>query len=363
MWEPESRRKIGSRTVEKLHGVPKTGPCSSRLEGVIVIISMTRFLTITSPILSVLALGASSCTANLEHLAETRAVAYLAHEVPRWPRENGCYSCHNNGDAARALYTAMRLGHAIPEESLADTASWLSTPGTWHKNKGNPAFNDAVLTRIQFAGALLEARRSGAIRDAGALRQAADLVASCQGRDGSWQVGKAALIGSPITYGSHLATYMAVRVLEESGREELAPAIRKARLWLERAPVRNVLEAATALLALEGEREHSGSSTSTSTGRQCLEIIREGQSRHGGWGPFVNAAPEPFDPAVVLLALRTLPATEDIDALIRRGRRYLVENQQVDGSWLETTRPADAESYAQRISTTSWAALALLQSR
>ncbi len=32
---------------------------------------------------------------------EARAVAFLAREVPRWSRENHCYSCHNNGDAAR----------------------------------------------------------------------------------------------------------------------------------------------------------------------------------------------------------------------------------------------------------------------
>ena len=35
-----------------------------------------------------------------------RAVKYLAHEVPRWRAEEGCYSCHNNGDAARALMAA-----------------------------------------------------------------------------------------------------------------------------------------------------------------------------------------------------------------------------------------------------------------
>ena len=34
--------------------------------------------------------------------AESRALAYLASEVPRWSRENKCYSCHNDGDAARA---------------------------------------------------------------------------------------------------------------------------------------------------------------------------------------------------------------------------------------------------------------------
>ena len=41
--------------------------------------------------------------------------------------------------------------------------------------------------------------------------------------------------------------------------------------------------------------------------------------------------------------------------------RQLATTIKPDGSWPETTRPANQESYAQRISTTSWALLALLQ--
>jgi hypothetical protein len=48
---------------------------------------------------------------------------------------------------------------------------------------------------------------------------------------------------------------------------------------------------------------------------------------------------------------------------ITRGRDYLRQQQLDDGSWPETTRPPNQESYAQRISTTGWALLALLESR
>ena len=64
---------------------------------------------------------------------EARAVAFLSREVPRWSRENHCYSCHNNGDAARALYQASRTG--IPRsrggargyDPLADPAGGLGS--------------------------------------------------------------------------------------------------------------------------------------------------------------------------------------------------------------------------------------------
>ena len=47
--------------------------------------------------------------------------AFLATEVPRWSRENHCYSCHNNGDSARALLAAKKRGLILPEDALRGT--------------------------------------------------------------------------------------------------------------------------------------------------------------------------------------------------------------------------------------------------
>src|SRR2546421_36509 len=85
---------------------------------------------------------------------QQRAVEYLAREVPKWSRENHCHSCHNNGDGARALFTAARRGYAIGHEAVADTVAWLSQPGDWEHTQGNPGFSNATLARIQFAAAL-----------------------------------------------------------------------------------------------------------------------------------------------------------------------------------------------------------------
>jgi len=61
-----------------------------------------------------------------------------------------------------------------------------------------------------------------------------------------------------------------------------------------------------------------------------------------------------------MLALDRWPEKLGAEPLMLRGRAYLVSIQNEDGSWTETTRPPGGESYAQRISTTGWAALALL---
>jgi squalene cyclase len=104
--------------------------------------------------------------------------------------------------------------------------------------------------------------------------------------------------------------------------------------------------------------------------RTCLSIIRNGQAPSGGWGPFVTAAPQVFDTAMAVLALSQLAVEprlarstyrpEELKEAIAKGKAYLASQQRPDGSWPETTRPANQESYAQRISTTGWAMLALL---
>ena len=289
---------------------------------------------------------------------EDRALAYLVREVQRWRQENGCFSCHNNGDGARALYFAAQFSRRLPTESLAETTRWLAEPGKWDDNPGDPAASDMGLARIQFAAALTAAVDAGILKKKAPLVEAAGLLVEDQQEDGSGRVDVAGTVGSPATYGSVLATYLARRTLVRADARRFSPAIEKANRWLLRQKAQRVLDAAAMLLALEqtklpaakGERQ------------RLLEIFERGQSPEGGWGPYVNAAPEAFDTSVVLLALVELREREGVAELIVRGRRYLIATQLRDGSWTETTRPTGSESYAQRLSTTAWATMALLAS-
>jgi hypothetical protein len=111
-----------------------------------------------------------------------------------------------------------------------------------------------------------------------------------------------------------------------------------------------VLDAAALLIGPCGARQRE----------QCLGVIRQGEAPGGGWGPYVASPPEIFDTALVLLGLAVAPGEEGLTEMRRRGRRFLADSQRADGSWPETTRPPGGESYAQRISTTAWATLALL---
>lgn len=287
---------------------------------------------------------------------EDRAIAFLAREVPRWPRENQCFSCHNNGDAARALFAAKKHGVEFPSEALGDTTEWLSHPRRWEHNGGAPEFNDKQLATIQFAFAFAEAVRLKQIDDRQPLIEAARKLAPYQKPDGSWQPLAAGTLGSPITYGNVLATTIARQTLITADRDGFKEEITRAEAWLKQQVPRTVLGSAALLLAFP----EAGDASTRTLRRRSLAIIGDGQHSSGGWGPYVNARPEPFDTAIVLLALWGLADDHEISEQVARGRRYLIANQQADGSWLETTRPAGDESYAHRISTTGWATLALL---
>jgi hypothetical protein len=290
---------------------------------------------------------------------EARALAYLVREVPRWSAENKCFSCHNNGDAARALYQAAALGDPVPDAALDETTRWLERPESWDRNGGEGPFSDKALARIQFTAALVDAIEAGRSKDRHALASAADRIVGDQSGNGSWRVDAEGNVGSPATYGPCLATVMARRSLRAADLERFAAAVNRADRWLRRVQAENVLDAAAVVLGLEKADDPEA----IAQRRRCLGLIRKGETSRGGWGPFVNAPAEPFDTAIVLLALDRCDDFPGRAEMIRRGRAFLIGNQRPDGSWPETTRPPDGESYAQRLSTTGWALQALLVSR
>jgi hypothetical protein len=290
--------------------------------------------------------------------AEALALAYLSREVPRWSQENHCYSCHNNGDAARALYAGQRAGHTIPPSALAATTAWLTHPHRWDHNGGKGPFSDKRLARVQFTTALVAASEAGFVPDPRALIEAAALLVPDQAPDGSWPLegDDTGGPGSPATYGRPLATHLARECLRAADPILFREPIARAGRWLAEREIRTVIDASVALLALGSDPSKKPFPARNS----CLALLRKGQAEDGGWGPFAASPPEVFDTALAVLGLSRIKLDPDDRPLIARGRAFLIGRQRPDGSWIETTRPPGAESYAQRISTTGWAALALL---
>ncbi len=266
---------------------------------------------------------------------EQRAVDFLSREVAQWRGANGCFSCHNNGDGARALFVARKLGFNVPAAALANTVEWLKNPKDWDKKKENAGFTNPILARIQFTSALMESGMP-------ISKYVSEALVLAQTADGSWPVEAADNLGSPATYGTTLATLVARNALHRIAPRKYKLPIKRADSYLNSRSPKSTMEAAA--LVMNGQK-------------QWLDLLLKWQGSEGGFGPFQNSPAEVFDTAIALLAL----PTKGVDEKIRkRGRQYLLKTQQSDGGWPETTRPSGAQSYAQRISTSAWALLALL---
>lgn len=302
-----------------------------------------------------LAVGQNAPSSPVEN-----AIAYLSREVPAWSRDTNCFSCHNNGDAARALYLARSLGYPVADEALEDTTGWLSRPEAWEDSPGVPGFSDKKLARIQFGAALRDALETGVVSDRAPLIEAARMLLADQQADGSWHVeGDDRMLASPATYGAALATYTTRQTLEAADREQFDAAIVKADAWLRDLPLGPIMDAAAKVMALADRGDQAQNQLS-----DAIAWLVDGQASDGGWGPYPRTPSEVFDTAIALLALSALEdADPPVAAAISRGRTYLVESQFADGGWIETTRPSGNQSYAEHISTCGWATLALLKTR
>jgi hypothetical protein len=242
---------------------------------------------------------------------------------------------------------------------VQDTVDWVTQPVRWEHNKGDPGFSDQRLANIQFAASLLAAMESGDVKDRTALGQAARKVAADQDADGAWQIERQNPVGSPATYGSTLATWMALQILGAAGTSEVSAPARKAEAWLRNVRLENSPNAATLLLWLANDME----AAALKRREECIALLRRAQTSDGGWGPYADAPAEAFDTALVLLALAKVRSETGVPGMIERGRTFLLKQQRADGSWAATTRPSGGESYAQQMSTTGWATLALLKTR
>ena len=285
-----------------------------------------------------------------------RAVTYLQGEVQRWPAQHHCYSCHNNGDGARALFATRTAGIRVPTQALDRTKHWLATPGNWKNNGGDQRFSDKRLAQFQFSLALAAAHRAGVVANPAALMQAARETANQQQTDGSWALDTGGIVASPITYGRHLGTALGKTLLQQVNPEVFASHITRANQWLRRSKPHSIPDLSGLMIGLQSAQDTAALKQLD----RCQKLLRSAQGPAGGWGPFATRRAEPYDTAIALIALAQQQPNKPYQPLLQAGRSWLISKQLRDGSWVETTRPANSESYAHRISTTAWATLALI---
>ncbi len=180
-------------------------------------------------------------------------------------------------------------------------------------------------------------------------------------------------LGSPATYGVTLATHVVRHTLAAAGHEHFADAIARADAWFLTRQPRATVDAAALVLAFadraRAEQRTAGAGDAVLLRlRETVDWILRSQTSDSGWGPYPKAPSEVFDTAMAVLALVAARESgagdpEILAGKMSDGRDYLKRTQLPEGGWPETTRPSGNQSYAQHISTSGWAALALLRTR
>jgi hypothetical protein len=249
--------------------------------------------------------------------------------------------------------------------ALTSTLAFLNNPAGWSANKTHHGEADQGLARLQFAAALAAAGEKDASPST-ALIEAAKLIVADQKPDGSWVPDDSGGMGTPLTYGTTVATWVARWTLIASGRQPDDFSVAQTDRWLRTVEIGNVFDAAGALLGL-------GVTSDVMADKQraaCLGTIRRAQQESGGWGPEAGSPATAFDTSLVMIALQQLESDprlarstyriEELREAVAKARAYLAAQQEADGGWPPTVRAGAKATPELRLSTTGWALVALL---
>ncbi len=288
----------------------------------------------------------------------TQARAYIIQEANAWYPENNCYSCHNHGDAVRALLLNDPDGTQLQSPAWDPFWQWLADPKQWMSDAAPESRESPILVRIQFGALLAVAQQNQRIslspnKQRRFIQTLSDLASS----DGYWAVEPTSQIGSPVTYGNPLATAMALGVFRQfalpSQHQDVA---QRAATWIIGQNPRATVDLAAGIRILNQLDDAANRHPQRS--KWSSQLVSQ-QQPDGGWGPYPRRASEVFDTAITLIALSEGAPHADLDPVLMRGQNYLRQRQEPEGGWPETTRPAGGNSYAQHISTSAWAFQAL----
>ncbi|MBK9388087.1 MAG: hypothetical protein IPN34_24985 [Planctomycetes bacterium] len=283
-----------------------------------------------------------------------RAQEFLTRELAQWHAEERCASCHHDGDAARVLWSIDAGFDALREARLAAHRDRLLRSPLWCDPQADPRFREEGLALVQRAAALHAALARGARLDAAAVVGLLEALRAQQEEPGNWLGSTATGLGGPVTYGPFLATAVALGVLEERAEAANVAAVRRGRAWLASARASATLEHAAVAWALAAPRELR---EREARDRSVAALLARA-TRRGGFAPWEQGPAEVFDTALALIALQAQPAAPALARACAAARGFLEREQEPDGGWRETTRPADGESRAHRVSTSAWAAQA-----
>lgn len=295
-----------------------------------------------------------SVAAGLGFLTETGVV---------WVRERKCASCHHTPELLWPMHEARNHGLSIDEAALAEvrTASFhADNRGRLFADTGAPEPAKAFsVPGMYLALAELPAAPGDAEVKAMLSRIAADLV-TWQQPDGSW---KNPMTRPPLADTNEMTTLQCLLALSSPwlADDTAAEAIKTSRdrglAWLAANPITEAPQHDVFRIML-----YQRLGRPIEEIKPFVERILSRQRSDGGWGQTAELASDALATGQSLYALR-LAGVDAQSPAIDRGRAYLVNTQEADGSWIMHSRGGNKNLKPIGYVGASWATLGLIRSR
>jgi hypothetical protein len=274
-----------------------------------------------------------------------------------------CFACHHQAIPILALTTARSRGLPISEEELQKHLHFISD--FLDGNRDNYLQGRGQGGAADTAGYALFTLELGGWRPDDTTRAVAEYLLLFQKERGPWRTNSNR---PPSEASAFTTTYLAVRALQTFGTVEQIkrsePRLRAAHDWIVKAPATDTEDHVFRLWALK--RLNADAAEIDRAAQALLKLQRP----DGGWAQLPKADADAYATGTALVALHQAAGLPAADAAYQRGLRYLLENQQLDGSWHVRSRSKPFQKYFESgfphgkdqfisLAASSWATTAL----
>jgi ankyrin repeat protein len=267
-----------------------------------------------------------------------RGVAVLQNSSTEYFKQSGCVGCHHQNLTGVAVASAKKNGLHVDEATAAEQIRVVKTEFLTQRDGLLQGFFVSV---DSLALALLQLSEQGYPADE-VTDAIAALIASQQSSDGSWKGFP--FVRPPLESSDCVRTAFAAGALARYGiparKAEFDDRIARARQWLLQARVELPYERSFQVLGLKW----------TGGNPQAIEHaaaeLRGLQRPDGGWPQTRFLSSDAYGTGLALYALRQAGESPQ-GAVYQRGARFLLANQNEDGSWHVASRAPKLQPYFQ----------------
>lgn len=293
-----------------------------------------------------------------------KGLPLLQQAAHRYPTHRACFSCHHQTLPLLAMTEARRAGFSIDEDILQE--QWQHTYDNFESRieglrQGKRIGGDAATASYGLWTALIVDAKPDDVTQA--LGQ---YLLKRQQKDGFWHPSsnRPPLEGTDITT-TVLSLYGLSKIATSLPDDNLESSVARAETWLASAAPKDQQERAFALwyAARKGNRDRL---------KSAIEAVRKSQRDDGGWAQKDDMHSDAYATGQTVYFLLEAGIPPE-DETLSRGLRFLLDNQEEDGSWHVVTRSkpiqkwfdnGDPHDTDQFISTPAacWAVAALARS-